>query len=95
MGVKLSRKAWLLCAVFLMTHAGQSLAGKKLLIWGEQGVGDEVMYATMITDVLALGADITFETDSRLVPLFERSCPEIKCVARHLEPVYEIQKTKL
>ena len=73
---------------------GQSLAGKKLLIWGEQGVGDEVMYASMITDVLALGADITFETDSRLVPLFERSCPEIKCVARHLEPVYEIQKTE-
>jgi Tfp pilus assembly protein PilF len=66
--------------------SGQPLAGKKLLVWGEQGVGDEVMYASMISDVLTLGANITFEMDARLGPLFTRSFPEVKCVARCLEP---------
>ena len=73
---------------------GQPLAGKKLLVWGEQGVGDEVMYASMISDVLMLGAKVTFEMDARLVPLFARSFPKIKCVARCLKPADYIQNTE-
>lgn len=73
---------------------GEPLMGKKILIWGEQGVGDEVLYATMIADVLTLGADITFETDARLVPLFERSLAEVKCVARSAAPDAVLQNTE-
>ena len=75
------------------THAlwrGEALIGKKILIWGEQGIGDEVLYATMIMDVLALGADVTFETDARLVPIFERSISQIKCVPRSTPPDSEL-----
>jgi hypothetical protein len=52
------------------------------------------MYASMVSDVLALRAEITFEMDLRLVPLFSRSCPDIKCVARYLEPADYIKNEK-
>jgi tetratricopeptide (TPR) repeat protein len=74
--------------------SGQPLAGKKLLVWGEQGVGDEVMYASMISDVLTLGAKVTLEVDARLVPLFARSFPKVKCVARCLNPADYILNTE-
>ena len=70
---------------------GEPLKGKKILIWGEQGVGDEVLYATMLSDVLALGADVTFEMDARLVPLFERSMMDMKCLARSTQPDAEFR----
>jgi hypothetical protein len=52
------------------------------------------MYASMISDVLMLGAKVTFEMDARLVPLFARSFPKIKCVARCLKPADYIQNTE-
>ena len=56
------------------------LAGKSLLVVGEQGLGDEVSFATVIPDVLeALGPDgrLTLALESRLVPLYERSFPGV------------------
>lgn len=54
------------------------LAGKSLLLMGEQGLGDEVMFANVIPDVLeALGADgkLFIAVEPRLVALFQRSFP--------------------
>jgi len=54
------------------------LNGKSLLLIGEQGLGDEVMFANMIPDVLgALGPKgcLTLALESRLVSLFQRSFP--------------------
>jgi len=47
----------------------------RLLLVGEQGVGDEVLYASCVPDVLAVcGAQsVMIETDARLVPAFTRS----------------------
>ena len=70
---------------------GEPLTGQKILIWGEQGVGDEVLYATMLFDVMALGADVAFEMDARLVPLFERSMTGMKCFPRSTQPDAELQ----
>ncbi|NQV98984.1 MAG: tetratricopeptide repeat protein [Rhodospirillales bacterium] len=61
---------------------GEDLTGKKVLLWGEQGVGDEIMFATMLPDFLKRGPDATFEMDRRLVPLFMRSFPQLTCIAR-------------
>ena len=52
---------------------GEPLAGRRLLVHGEQGVGDEIMFATCLPDLLAAGADITVTCDPRLAPLFARS----------------------
>ncbi|HEX4180270.1 MAG TPA: tetratricopeptide repeat-containing glycosyltransferase family protein [Caulobacteraceae bacterium] len=54
------------------------IAGKSLLLFGEQGLGDEVMFANMIPDVLeALGPQgrLTLAVEPRLVGLFQRSFP--------------------
>jgi len=55
---------------------GEPLQGKSILIWGEQGVGDEIIFSSMIPDVVATGAHCTIECDPRLVSLFSRSFPK-------------------
>ena len=59
---------------------GADLRGKSLLIVGEQGLGDEVLFANMLPDVIeALGPDgrLTIAVEPRLVSLFQRSFPGI------------------
>jgi tetratricopeptide (TPR) repeat protein len=54
---------------------GEPLAGKRLLIYAEQGLGDEIMFASCIPDVLPLAAHCVIECNSRLAALFRRSFP--------------------
>jgi tetratricopeptide (TPR) repeat protein len=61
------------------------IAGKSLLLMGEQGLGDEVSFATIVPDVLrALGPDgkLLLALEDRLVSLFQRSFPGV-VVAPH------------
>lgn len=58
---------------------GESVEGKRLLVVGEQGLGDELMFANTIPDLLeAVGPDgrLQIAVDQRLVRLFERSFPQ-------------------
>jgi hypothetical protein len=59
-----------------------SCRGKTLLIYGEQGVGDEIMFASCFSDVLARADNVIIECDRRLAPLFARSFPAAKVQAR-------------
>ena len=54
---------------------GEPIAGRKILVWTEQGPGDEILFATMIPDLLALGATVIVLCSQRMAPLFERSFP--------------------
>jgi hypothetical protein len=61
-----------------MWAPGIVIRGKNLLVMGEQGLGDEVLFANMLPDVLeALGPDgrMTLVVEERLVGLFQRSFP--------------------
>lgn len=54
------------------------VTGKTVLIYGEQGLGDEVMFANTIPDLIeAIGPKGTLHlaVEKRLVPLFQRSFP--------------------
>lgn len=53
---------------------GKPLTGT-LAIWGEQGVGDQVLYASILPDVLAEMKSVAVEVDPRLIPLMARSFP--------------------
>jgi tetratricopeptide (TPR) repeat protein len=56
-----------------------NIKGKRLLIMGEQGLGDEVMFANLLPDILAdLGPDgrLFIALEKRLVPLFAGSFPQ-------------------
>jgi len=65
---------------------GGPLTGKKLIFWGEQGLGDEMIFAGMIPEVVAEAARCIVECEVRLVPLFARSFPGATVVPRTLPP---------
>ena len=52
---------------------GEPLAGKTILVHGEQGLGDEVLFASCYPDLIAAAARCVIETDPRLESLFRRS----------------------
>ena len=56
--------------------------GHRTAIWGEQGVGDRLVYATLLPEIAARGEAFILETDSRLVAAFARSHPDWKVVTR-------------
>ncbi|WP_451983702.1 tetratricopeptide repeat protein [Azospirillum endophyticum] len=54
---------------------GNGLAGRRLLLWAEQGLGDELMFGSLLPQALAGFPNAIVECDARLVPLFRRSFP--------------------
>jgi tetratricopeptide (TPR) repeat protein len=60
---------------------GERIKASRVLIWGEQGVGDEIMFAGLVRDVIAGGSECVLDCDARLKPLFARSFPEVEVVS--------------
>ena len=77
------------CDHGLSGWTGGSLKNKRLLVTAEQGVGDELMFASMIPDLARRAAEeggsIVLECDPRLVPLFARSFPGVSVHASDME----------
>jgi len=48
---------------------------QRVLLWGEQGLGDEIMFASLILDIYSLSSKLIVQTDKRLINLFKRSFP--------------------
>lgn len=59
---------------------GQPIPGKKLMVWREQGLGDELMFMPTLRDLLAEHEDVIIECDPRLVTILQRSFPH--CLVR-------------
>jgi tetratricopeptide (TPR) repeat protein len=57
---------------------GEALAGKRVLVWREQGIGDEIRFASILPDLIATGARITLECAPKLAALFRISFPDIE-----------------
>ena len=71
------------------------LSGKTLLVYGEQGLGDEVLFGNILADTLAaLGPEghLIIALEGRLVSLFQRSFPTATVIPhkslRHLNRFY-------
>jgi tetratricopeptide (TPR) repeat protein len=61
------------------TWNGEQLQDKVIFVRAEQGIGDEVMFASCFQDLIKLNPKrIIVECDSRLIPLFTRSFPEME-----------------
>ncbi len=73
----------------LTRWSGGSLKRTRLLVTAEQGVGDQIMFASMIPDLMARaardGGSILLECEPRLVALFARSFPGVTVHAWDLE----------
>lgn len=61
---------------------GEPLPEGTLFVTAEQGVGDEILFASCVPDAIAAARRCVVECDARLVPLFARSFPGVLCVAR-------------
>lgn len=61
---------------------GESGIEGELLIWGEQGIGDEILHASLIHEAMAVVPRVVIEVSPRLAPLFERSFPTATVCAR-------------
>lgn len=51
-------------------------AGKTVIVYGEQGLGDELSFASMIPDALKVCKKVIIDCDVRLAPIFKRSFPQ-------------------
>lgn len=65
---------------------GEPLDDKRILVWGEQGIGDEILFAGLFGEISAHAAACVIECTHKLVPLFARSFPDAVVVARTEPP---------
>jgi len=65
---------------------GSTEGVEKLLVWGEQGIGDEVQFSGFIRHITSQGIDVVVECDQRLVPLLQRSFQETVVLGRTNPP---------
>jgi Flp pilus assembly protein TadD len=59
-----------------------TLAGRGVLVRAEQGLGDQIMFASCFQDLLRVCRVCVIECDARLAPLFQRSFPGARVVGR-------------
>jgi tetratricopeptide (TPR) repeat protein len=52
--------------------------GKRVAVYGEQGLGDEISFASMIPDAAEVCEKVILDCDYRLKGLFQRSFPNVK-----------------
>jgi tetratricopeptide (TPR) repeat protein len=65
-------------------------SGESLLLWSEQGIGDEVFFARMLLNEKLKNHKVTLLADKRLRKIFERSFPKINILENpNREKAYE------
>jgi tetratricopeptide (TPR) repeat protein len=67
---------------------------KRLLIWGEQGIGDEIMFSRQLPLAQKRSKEITVFTNPKLIPLFSRSFEGINFIPSNsalIEEKYDCQ----
>lgn len=52
-----------------------------VLIWHEQGIGDQILFGTLLAEAAAKAPDLLVRLDTRLLPLFQRSFPRIRFIS--------------
>jgi tetratricopeptide (TPR) repeat protein len=50
--------------------------GRAVFVWQEQGIGDMIMFASLIQELHTISSQLIIQCDQRLIPLFQRSFPK-------------------
>jgi len=58
----------------------EALTGKKVRLWTEQGLGEEILAAGLLNDLRSVEAEFVCECTERMLPIFARSFPWMKFV---------------
>jgi Flp pilus assembly protein TadD len=62
---------------------GSSLAGRSIYVYPEQGLGDEIMFASCLPDLIERADACTVECHAKLEAIFRRSFPEAQILAKN------------
>ena len=74
---------------------------KNVFLWAQQGIGDEIMFASLIPELSAVCSRLIIQCDKRLIPLFKRSfCQDIiylsdRCSVQEADYDFHIPMTSL
>ena len=55
-------------------------SGRRVAVWREQGVGDQILYSTLLPELAAHVPSFVAEVDKRLVPAYKRAHPDWEVV---------------
>lgn len=72
---------------------GEDLTGKSIVIHTEQGVGDEIMFATVVPDLIKWASKVYLEGTKRMTYLFNRSFPDAKVIPMKLGGEHETDES--
>lgn len=65
---------------------GEDPSSMRIMVWGEQGVGDTLLFSSMLADLISQARAVVVEIDSRMVSLFQRSFPQAEVRAARISP---------
>lgn len=71
---------------------GEPLAGKTILIWQDQGIGDQIMFGTMYQEIIDAAAAVYIDCHTKVLPLLRRSFPQA-CVFPRINPPHALMQT--
>ncbi len=66
-----------------LPRCNRARGGERILLWAEQGIGDEIFYAGMLAQALEMFSNISLIADKRLHPTLSRSFPMVTLLERH------------
>ncbi len=55
---------------------------KRLFLWGEQGIGDQILYASMLSDLRSFPQEKIVAVNKKLLPIFTRSFPNFSFISK-------------
>lgn len=58
--------------------AGNLARARRVAVWSEQGVGDQVLYSTLLTELVRRRMDAVVEVDPRLLATYRRRFPALR-----------------
>jgi tetratricopeptide (TPR) repeat protein len=61
-------------------------AGARLALWREQGLGDQILFATLLPELRDAGVKVVAEVDPRLLDAYRRSLPGVEFVVPDRAP---------
>ena len=74
---------------------GRPLLAETLLVWGDQGVGDQIMFSQYIREALKRAPNMLVECDPRLASIMRRTYPEVQVLERRPENIDALSQQKL
>ena len=74
-------------AFFTAAASRETLRDRRVLLLAEQGIGDEIMFAALVPDLMQDARSVSLECDQRLVQLYARSFPQAEIVPKQTPPL--------